>query len=135
MKMLQDFRAGGSPMLPRTPAKADVDCLVALCLLPILLLSCGAMWQSDSRSPIELARTGEYKRAAPLSSRWSRAETSIRPVVESLYYSWVRSGEYTKAREKFEAWATANPNAGPLRLAAGRINHIIGKLRSRARRI
>jgi tetratricopeptide (TPR) repeat protein len=38
----------------------------------------------------------------------------------------VRSGEYAKAREKFEAWSTANANAGPVRLAAARANYLTG---------
>lgn len=127
MKMLQDFRAGGSPTLHGTRRlKPAPTAWVALCLLPILLLSCGAMWQSDSRSPIELARAGEYKRAAEALEPIV-AGGNFDPVnVESLYYSWIRTGEYTKAREKFEAWSTASPNAGSIRLAAGRINHVTG---------
>jgi tetratricopeptide (TPR) repeat protein len=97
----------------------------SLMLLPLLLLSCGALWQ-DSKSPTELARTGEYK-AAVAALEPMVASGNVDPlVVESLYYSWVRTGEYTKAREKFESWATAHPNAGPIRLAAGRINHLTG---------
>jgi cellulose synthase operon protein C len=98
----------------------------SLILLPFLLLSCGAIWQSDSRSPVELARTGAYKEAAAALEPMVAGNNSDPVVVESLYYSWVRSGEYAKAREKFEAWATANPNSGPLRLAAGRINRVTG---------
>jgi len=41
-------------------------------------------------------------------------------VVEGLYYSWIRKGEYVKARNQFEAWAKTNPNAAPIRLAAAR---------------
>src|SRR5207253_9284227 len=87
---------------------------------------CGAMWKCDKKGPVELARTGMYM----------GAEAALEPivdggnfdplVVESLYYSWIRTGQYTKARDKFEGWATANPNAGPVRLAAGRINHLTG---------
>src|SRR5262249_36619384 len=90
------------------------------------LVSCGAMWQSDSRSPFERARAGEYKEAASALEPMVAGGNFDPPVVESLFYSWVRTGEYTKAREKFEAWSTANPNAGPVRLAAGRINHLTG---------
>jgi hypothetical protein len=50
MKCLQDWKARRS--------------LLSLILLPALLVSCGAMWQSDSRSPVERARAGEYKEAA-----------------------------------------------------------------------
>jgi len=100
--------------------------LLSLILLPFLLLSCGALWQSEKKSPVELARTGEYKEAAaalePLVSSGNFDPT----VVESLYYSWIRTGDYSKAREKFEAWAAANPNAGPVRLAAARANRLVG---------
>src|SRR6516162_7448280 len=100
--------------------------ILSLILLPFLLLSCGALWQSDTKSPVELARTGMYKEAAAALEPMVSGGDFEPLVVESLYYSWIRTGEYTKAREKFEAWATANPNAGPIRLAAGRINHILG---------
>ena len=100
--------------------------VLSIFLLPFLLLSCGALWQSDSKSPVELARTGQYKEAVAALEPMV-AKGNFEPlVVESLYYSWTRQGEYTKAREKFEAWSTANPNAGPVRLAAGRINHLTG---------
>jgi tetratricopeptide (TPR) repeat protein len=97
-----------------------------LFVLPILLLSCGALWQTDVPTAIEQARTGKYKDAA------SRLEQAVAggnfdpQVVESLYYSWIRQGEYTRAREKFEAWSGTNANAAPIRLAAGRINHLVG---------
>jgi tetratricopeptide (TPR) repeat protein len=95
-------------------------------VLPVLLLSCGAMWQGETKSPVELARTGKYKEAAAALEPMV-AGGNVEPlVVESLYYSWIRQGEYTKARERFEAWSTSNPNAGPIRLAAGRINHLTG---------
>src|SRR5437867_11128689 len=94
--------------------------VLSLLLLPFLLLSCGALWQSETRSPVELARTGAYKEAAAALEPMV-AGGNVEPlVVEGLYYSWIRTGEYSKAREKFEAWASANPNAGPVRLAAGR---------------
>ena len=38
--------------------------LLSLILLPFLLLSCGALWQSEKKSPVELVRTGMYKEAA-----------------------------------------------------------------------
>src|SRR5678816_3286445 len=100
--------------------------VLSLLLLPFLLLSCGALWQSDTRSPVELARTGSYKAAAAALEPMVAGGNFDPLVVESLYYSWIRTGEYTKAREKFEAWSTANPNAGPIRLAAGRVNRITG---------
>jgi tetratricopeptide (TPR) repeat protein len=100
--------------------------ILSLILLPFLLLSCGALWQSDSKSPVELARTGMYKEAAAALEPMVTGGDFEPLVVESLYYSWVRVGDYTKAREKFEAWAAANPNSGPIQLAAGRINHLTG---------
>lgn len=100
--------------------------IFSLTLLPFLLLSCGALWQSDSRSPVELARTGEYKQAAAALEPMVAGGNFDPVVVESLYYSWLRTGEYAKAREKFDGWSKANPNAGPVRLAAGRINHVTG---------
>ena len=99
---------------------------VVMALLPILLLSCGAIWQSDTNRAIEQERTGEYKAAADVLEPAVQGGNNDPQVVESLYYAWVRQGEYAKAREKFEAWAAARPNAGPIRLAAGRINRITG---------
>ena len=100
--------------------------IFSLILLPFLLLSCGALWQSDSKNPVELARTGEYKEAAAALEPMVAGGNFDPNIVENLYYSWIRTGDYSKAREKFEAWSTANPNAGPVRLAAGRINHLTG---------
>src|SRR4029078_8665136 len=100
--------------------------IFSLILLPLLLLSCGALWQSDSKSPVELARTGMYKEAEAALEPLVASGNFDPQVVESLYYSWVRNGQYTKARDKFQAWAMANPNAGPVRLAAGRIDHVTG---------
>jgi len=98
----------------------------SLLLLPFLFLSCGALWQSESRSPVELARTGAYKEAIAALEPMVAGGNFDPIVVEGLYYSWVRTGEYTKARERFESWSSASPNAGPIRLAAGRINHLTG---------
>jgi tetratricopeptide (TPR) repeat protein len=100
--------------------------LPLLLLLPIVLLSCGAFWQTDAARAVELARTGQYKEAAPALESAVAGGNFDANVVESLYYAWTRQGEYTRAREKFEAWATANPSAAPVRLAAGRINAIVG---------
>jgi tetratricopeptide (TPR) repeat protein len=100
--------------------------ILTLILLPLLLLSCGALWQSEKKSPTELARTGSYKDAAAALEPMVASGNFDPLVVESLYYSWIRTGEYTKAREKFEAWAAANPNAAPIRLAAGRVDRLTG---------
>src|SRR3989441_13184698 len=100
--------------------------VLSLLLLPFLLLSCGALWQSDTRSPVELARAGSYKEAAAALEPMVAAGNFDPLVVESLYYSWIRTGEYAKARERFDAWAKANPNAGAVRLAAARVQHLTG---------
>ena len=97
-----------------------------LFLLPLLLLSCGALWQTDAVRAVELARTGKYAEAAAALETAVAGGNFSPAVVESLYHSWIRQGEYAKARERFEAWAVANPGAGPLRLAAGRINRLTG---------
>jgi tetratricopeptide (TPR) repeat protein len=97
-----------------------------LALVPFLLFSCGAFWQSDTNRAIDQARKGEYQAAAGVLERAVESGNIDPQVVESLYYSWIRQGEYSKAREKFEAWAAARPNAGPIRLAAGRIDNITG---------
>src|SRR6195256_6209166 len=99
---------------------------LTLLLLPFLMLSCGALWQTDKKSPVELARTGMYKEAEAALEPMVSSGNFDPLVVERLYYSWIRTGQYAKARDKFEAWATANPNAGPVRLAAGRIDHLTG---------
>jgi tetratricopeptide (TPR) repeat protein len=98
----------------------------AILLLPLLLFSCGALWQSDTKSPFELARTGQYKEAAAALEPMVVGGNFDPTIVESLYYSWIRTGQYTKAHDKFEEWAKANPNAGAVRLAAGRTNHLMG---------
>jgi cellulose synthase operon protein C len=95
-------------------------------VLPMLLLSCGAFWQTDANRAVELARKGEYKEASAALETAVAAGNYDTQVVESLYYSWIRQGEYVIAREKLEAWSTANPTAGPVRLAAGRINYLTG---------
>ena len=100
--------------------------VAGLLLLPLLLFSCGALWQSDTKSPFELARTGMYKDAAAALEPMVNGGNFDPLVVESLYFSWIRTGEYTKARDKFEAWANSNPNPGAIHLAAGRVNHLTG---------
>jgi Tfp pilus assembly protein PilF len=79
-----------------------------LVLLPLLLLSCGALAQTDVNRGIEWARQGEYKSAAAALETAVEAGNVDPRVVESLYYSWTRQGEYAKARDKFESWATAS---------------------------
>jgi cellulose synthase operon protein C len=95
-------------------------------LLPLLLLSCAALWQSDSARALQAARKGEYASAVRTLEPLVANGSNDPAVVQALYYSWIRQGEYTAAREKFDAWATARPNSAPIRLAAGRINHTTG---------
>ena len=47
-------------------------------------------------------------------------------VVEALYHSWVRQGEYARALERFEELASAYPDSGPVGLAAARANRLTG---------
>jgi tetratricopeptide (TPR) repeat protein len=96
-----------------------------LCSSFLFCYSVAAHFGNRTRGPVELARTEATKAAAALEPMVAGGNFDAL-VVESLYYSWVRTGEYTKAREKFEAWAGANANAAPLRLAAGRIDHLTG---------
>jgi tetratricopeptide (TPR) repeat protein len=101
------------------------NALTVFVLLPLLLLSCGAFWQSDTARGINAARTGEY--AAAVRALEAAMPASNDPVlVESLYHAWIYQGEYARAKDRFEAWATARPTSGPIRLAAGRVNALIG---------
>lgn len=109
----------------RSP-KSEIRNPIALLLVPFLLLSCGALWQSDSARAVEQARTGEYSAAAGVLETAVAGGNVDPKIVEALYHSWIRQGEYTKAKDRFEAWAAATPNAGPIRLAAGRVNHLTG---------
>ena len=100
--------------------------IVAPFLLLVLLLSCGAFGQTDTNRAIDLARTGEYATAATALEAAVEGGNIDSQVVESLYYSWIRQGQYKKALDKFNAWSAARPNAAPIRLAAGRINRLTG---------
>jgi tetratricopeptide (TPR) repeat protein len=84
------------------------------------------LWQTDAARGTDLARKGQYQDAAEALEPAVAGGNFEPAVVEALYYSWVRTGEYAKALQKFEAWSTSNPTAGPVRLAAGRINHLTG---------
>jgi len=109
----------------KNPKSAIRNPKFLLALLPLLLLSCGAFWQSDTDRAVELARTGQYAEAAAILEKAVAGGAAQAQVVEALYYSWIRQGEYAKARERFEAWASAN-GAPAVRLAAGRINRLAG---------
>lgn len=100
--------------------------LISLLVLPLLLLSCGALWQTDTARAIELARTGEYAAAAQALEPLVAGGSNDAAAIESLYRAWTRQGEYAKARERFQTWAAARSTVGPLRLAAGRANRIVG---------
>jgi len=105
--------------------------ILILAILPILLSSAiGGRLFGQQVSPAEavtLARKGDYAPAAASLERAVASGNMTPAVVEALYYSWIRTGEYVKAHDRFEAWAKSNPNAAPIRLAAGRIDHIVGK--------
>jgi tetratricopeptide (TPR) repeat protein len=95
-------------------------------LLPLLLLSCGAFWQSDSARAIQAARTGEYAAAVRTLEPLVAGGSNDPVAVESLYRAWIYQGEYSRAKERFDAWAAARPASAPIRLAAGRINRVTG---------
>ncbi len=102
-------------------------------LVPLLLsgcgalAGCGALGQSDDASPVEKARRGDYAEAAAgLETMVAGGDTS-RAVVDGLYFSWIRQGEYGQAGARFEDLASDHPNAGPIRLAAARANRLTGK--------
>ena len=50
----------------------------------------------------------------------------IPAAVESSVQRLDPAGRVHQGRERFDAWATARPAAAPIRLAAGRINRIVG---------
>jgi cellulose synthase operon protein C len=95
-------------------------------LLPLLLLSCGAFWQSDAARAIQAARTGEYAAAVRTLEPLVAGGSNDAVAIESLYRAWIYQGEYSRAKERFDAWAAARPTSAPLRLAAGRINRLTG---------
>ena len=95
-------------------------------LLPLLLLSCGAFWQSDSARAIQAAKTGEYAAAVRTLEPLVAGGSNDAVAVESLYHAWIYQGEYSRAKERFDAWASARPTSAPIRLAAGRINRLTG---------
>jgi len=98
-----------------------------LAILPLLLFNDGAFGQqSTAAEAVALARKGEYVTAAAALEKLVNSGNVTAPVVEGLYYSWVRKGEYVKARTQFEAWAKSTPNAAPIRLAAARANRVTG---------
>ena len=95
-------------------------------LLPLLVTSCGALGQSDNSDPVERARRGDYGGAATALESMVESGSMAPEVVEGLYYSWVRGGEYQEALTRFEEFSDLNPNVGAIRLAAARANRITG---------
>jgi tetratricopeptide (TPR) repeat protein len=92
----------------------------------MILLACGAFWQTDAGRAVELARTGNYEEAAAALETAVAGGNTDPDVVQALYHSWIRMGQYSKARERFETWSASNAAAGPIRLAAGRIHRLSG---------
>jgi tetratricopeptide (TPR) repeat protein len=99
---------------------------IVFVVLPLLLLSCAAFWQSDSARAVQSARTGEYAAAVRTLEPLVAGGNNDAAMVNALYNSLVRQGEYKKAQERFDAWATARPTAATIRFAAGRINRTVG---------
>ena len=95
-------------------------------LLPLLVTSCGALGQSDNADPVERARRGDYDDAVPALVSMVESGSTDPEVVESLYYAWVRQGEYRTALTEFEELSGLNPMVGAIRLAAARANRIAG---------
>src|SRR5215831_9630552 len=101
--------------------------VIILAILPILLLNDGAFGQQTTPAEaVALARKGDYLAASTALERIVNGGNVTPAVVEGLYYSWIRKGDYVKARNQFEAWAKSNPNAAPVRLAAARSNRVTG---------
>src|SRR5712672_394913 len=100
--------------------------IVILAILPLLLFNDGAYGQASPAEAVALARKGEYAAAAAALDKLVTSGNVTPAVVEGLYYSWIRKGEYVKARNQFEAWSKTNPNAASIRLAAARANRITG---------
>ena len=92
----------------------------------LLVAGCGASGQTDDPGPLDRAQRGEYAAAARGLADMV-AEGDFSPaVVESLYHSLIRQGQYEQARERFEELAEANGDSGSLRLAAARSNRLTG---------
>jgi tetratricopeptide (TPR) repeat protein len=95
-------------------------------LLPLLVTGCGALGQSDNASPQELARRGDYREAARSLDAMVESGSADAAAVESLYYSWIRQGDYETAQRRFEELSGARPDDENIRLAAARSNRITG---------
>jgi tetratricopeptide (TPR) repeat protein len=94
-----------------------------------LCISCragGAVRQLDTKSAVELALKGEYKEAGPYLEQVVAGGSNAADVVEALYLVYTRQGQYTQARDRFQSWSQSRPTAAPIRLAAGRVQRILG---------
>jgi cellulose synthase operon protein C len=100
--------------------------IIILAILPLILFNDGAFGQQSPAEAVALARKGEYVAAAAALERAVNAGNFTPAVVEGLYSSWIRKGEYLKARDRFEALAKSNPNAPAIRFAAARANRVTG---------
>ena len=102
------------------------NAFIVFVLLPLLLLSCAALWQSDSARAIQAAKTGEYAAAVRTLEPLVAGGNNDPAAVERSLPRLDPAGRVRQGQERFDAWATARPTAAPIRLAAGRINRVVG---------
>ncbi|HEX4998541.1 MAG TPA: tetratricopeptide repeat protein [Terriglobia bacterium] len=100
-------------------------------LLAVLVfcISCragGAVRQASVPEAVEMVHKGEYKDAGPILEQAVAGGSNDPAVVQGLYEFWTRQGQYTVARDRFEAWSKARPTSAPIRLAAARVNRSTG---------
>ena len=68
-----------------------------LVLVPLLVVSCGALWQSDSARGVQAARSGEYADAVRTLEPLVANGSNDAAFVDGLYYAWMRQGEIGRA--------------------------------------
>jgi len=74
--------------------------VLILAILPLLLIADGAFGQQTTAAEaVGQARKGEYMSAAAALEKFVNSGNVTSSVVEGLYYSWIRKGEYVKARK------------------------------------
>ena len=135
MRKHREFRIANfeSKRNSRSNSKFEIrNSKLVLALLPFLLLSCGALWQTDVGTAIEQARTGKYREAAAALNQIVEAGNVDPQAVESLYYSWIRQGDYMRARDRFETLVAANPTAASAPACGGPRESRDGEFRSRS---
>ena len=100
---------------------------IVFVVLPLLLLSCAALWQSDSAQGYPGGAIPEN--TTPLSvhlNRWWQAATMI-PPLSALSTTPGPGRESTPRRGSVSMPGQRHgPTAAPVRLAAGRINRVVG---------